>query len=404
MSSPKKEAMKLSELGLITGEALLAYLKKELSPEEKQEVETLLHGDPFAQDALEGLRTSQSKERVGGSIVSLHKKIRERVGLKDKKGFSIHWTNYAWAAVVLGLLMGIGFLMISYLGKKDEHIAQNDKSKEQTITSAPQKAEEAAPPKIAADTAAINSAMAASDTVSLSVSTGSTTSTLSDADKKPKEQTVSISGASGAYNYSLKPTGVSGATGNTGQVKTKLSEQTTTNIPASNSGNANSKVAQPSGNAGVSVNTTGAPANNSSALDISYNNKNAPASPAAEKKESDEDKANVSDAMKNFYAGDYKKAAGQFDKILKREPDNADALYFGGISDYIDGRTDKSEKNFDKILKKGSLFVEGAKWYKANILVKKGDIEHGKNLLQELSNSNGSYKERATKKLAEMTH
>ncbi len=398
--------MKLSEQGLITGEALLAYLKNELSPEEKQEVETLLHDDPFAQDALEGLRTSQSKERVGGSIVSLHKKIRERVGLKDKKGFSIHWTNYAWAAVVLGLLMGIGFMMINYLGKKDEHIAVNDKSKEQTITSAPQKAEEATPPKIAADTAAINSAMAASDTVSPSAPTGSITSTLSDADKKGKDQTIAVSGASGAsgYNYSLKPTGVSGATGNAGQIKNKLDEQTTKNIQASTSaGNANSKVAQPSGNAGISVNTTGAPANNSSNLDVSFN-KNAAPSPAAEKKESDEDKANVSDAMKNFYAGDYKKAAGQFDKILKREPDNADALYFGGISDYIDGRTDKSEKNFDKILKKGSLFVEGAKWYKANILLKKGDIEHGKNLLQELSNSNGSYKERATKKLAEMTH
>ena len=57
---------------------------------------------------------------------------------------------------------------------------------------------------------------------------------------------------------------------------------------------------------------------------------------------------------------------------------------------------------FDKILKKGGLYADGAKWYKANILVKKGDIEHGKTLLQELSNSNGSYKERATKKLAEM--
>ena len=89
-------------------------------------------------------------------------------------------------------------------------------------------------------------------------------------------------------------------------------------------------------------------------------------------------------------------------EILKQQPNNIDALYWGGISDYINGNTKKSEKNFDKLLKDGTKYVEGSKWYKANILLKKGKKEEAKKLLDELSNTSGSYKERAVKKKAEM--
>jgi predicted Zn-dependent protease len=112
--------------------------------------------------------------------------------------------------------------------------------------------------------------------------------------------------------------------------------------------------------------------------------------------------ASLDGAMQSFYAGDYKTASGAFDAVLKSEPDNPQALYFGGISDYIDGETAKSEASFDKILKKGTIFIDGAKWYKANILLKKGERDQAKALLQDLSNSNGSYKERAVKKLADL--
>jgi hypothetical protein len=109
----------------------------------------------------------------------------------------------------------------------------------------------------------------------------------------------------------------------------------------------------------------------------------------------------MDDAMKSFNSGDYKKSSGQFDAILSQQPSNADALYFGGISDYIIGNDKKSEKNFDKLLKEGTKFVEGSKWYKANILLLKGKREEAKKLLDELSQSSGSYKERAVKRKAD---
>ena len=110
---------------------------------------------------------------------------------------------------------------------------------------------------------------------------------------------------------------------------------------------------------------------------------------------------NLDDAMKTFNSGNYKKSSEQFDEILNDQPKNAEALYFGGISDYINEKTNKSEKNFDKLLKDGSRYTEGSKWYKANILLKKGKKDEAKKLLNELGNSNGSYKERALKKLQE---
>ncbi|HWB65024.1 MAG TPA: tetratricopeptide repeat protein, partial [Chitinophagales bacterium] len=128
----------------------------------------------------------------------------------------------------------------------------------------------------------------------------------------------------------------------------------------------------------------------------------AQASDERAKKESDKVVVTMDDAMKNFNSGDYKAAADQFDKILHREPDNAEALYFGGISEYINGKTDKSEKNFDKLLKAGSSYQDGSKWYKANILLKKGKRDDAKKILEQLSSTNGSYKERAIKKMAEL--
>ena len=105
---------------------------------------------------------------------------------------------------------------------------------------------------------------------------------------------------------------------------------------------------------------------------------------------------------KSFNGGDYKASSDQFSEILKQQPNNAEALYFGGISEYINGNSKKSEKNFDKLLKDGTKFSEGSKWYKANILLKKGKKDEAKKILDELANSTGSYKERALKKKAEM--
>ncbi len=109
--------MILSEKGVITSEALLAYARNELTAGEKQELEKLLLDDPFAQEALEGLQSAKVNTTVAATILNVNRKVRERAGIKEKKTFDIHWTNYAWAAVVVGMLIGIGFVLINFIGK-----------------------------------------------------------------------------------------------------------------------------------------------------------------------------------------------------------------------------------------------------------------------------------------------
>ncbi len=105
--------------------------------------------------------------------------------------------------------------------------------------------------------------------------------------------------------------------------------------------------------------------------------------------------------MKSFNSADYKTASEQFDAVLKKNPDNAEALYFGGISDYLSGKSVKSEKSFDRLIKT-SRYTEGSKWYKANILLKKGKKDEAVKLLNDLAGTSGMYKERALKKLEEV--
>jgi hypothetical protein len=59
------------------------------------------------------------------------------------------------------------------------------------------------------------------------------------------------------------------------------------------------------------------------------------------------------------------------------------------------------EANFDKLAKTG-MYPEGAKWYKANILIKKGRKEEAKPLLRDLINSNSSFKDRAVKQYEDL--
>jgi tetratricopeptide (TPR) repeat protein len=107
-------------------------------------------------------------------------------------------------------------------------------------------------------------------------------------------------------------------------------------------------------------------------------------------------------AMESFNNRNYKAAAKQFGKIADKDPTNLDAVYFEGISHFINGDNNKALKNFEKLLHKGAKHTDGAKWYKAQILLKKGKIEEAKKLLNELKETTGSFRDRAVNKLKEL--
>ena len=384
MKGPK-DKVKLSEQGVVTEEALIAYLHNELSPEDKQQLEKLLAEDPFAQDALEGLQASASQTAVTTSLSSLNKKVRERSGLKEKKGLQVHWVTYAWAAVLLGLLIGVGFIMVNFLNK-DNHtdIAQN-KNAPAPVPSSP------APVTAPKDTAA-QAIIVTTDTVA--------PATVAAA-KQAEKPVVTSSGSTTTYSYTTS--GTSKPLAATNEVKSNVSTATvtysdrvkTTDKSVAEKGKTRDEASRKSASDSLA---TGGLANNQK-----NNRASATESVKKETRPDIKDFASLQDeAMKSFNAGDYATAGEYFDKLIKHDPDNVDALYFGGISDYLTGKTAKSESNFDRLIKKGNKYIDGTKWYKANILIKKGKSEAARALLQDLSNGSSSYKERAIKKLAEM--
>ena len=399
MSRQKKER-KFLEDGVIDQSAMLAYLNNEMSQEEIAQFEALLKNDPFAQEALEGLQAVPSSIEVTGAVAELNKKVRERTGLGEGKTISKHWANYAWAAALLGVLIGIGAIMVFYFGKNDQ-IALNKEeqpSEEVKLFEAEKKSENTEfAPAISSDTIQMNTAdEAQSEDNALELSKQQTSVIASETtQEKPKNEKAKA------------------------EEKPQSPASTTAQQSAANVNNISSSLADDKEQVKPTENLITETKSADKAADIVIENsnqkvsdKNAQSAPTTRKvvrggivereEVGRETVVTLEDAMSNFNKANYKDASEQFDAILRQQGSNADALYFGGISDYINGNNRKSEKNFDKLLKEGSKYIEGSKWYKANILIQKGKRDEAKKLLDELSQTNGSYKERAVKKKAEL--
>lgn len=424
----KTEKMKLSEQGVVSEEALLAYLNNQLTAEDKQQLEKLLADDPFAQEALEGLQQT-NKATAAVALGNINKKVRERVGIKEARMVKMHWTTYAWAAVVFGLLVGVGFLMVTYMGNNhNSPIAMNDPAQQQNINLLEEKKES---PNLESATAPV-----VTDSNAISIqptemsNTPATLPTIAAADNNTQAPRLEPN-AAGTVSKTIVPqtatnqqalstgTATNATTGNSryNMNSTILADDKGTapaakpaaarpDLKQTATSNVQDNVSLDQMTAGGSKNDKKATEQNQKAKEkqvAGYTTQPVVRGSIVENEEVDRVTViTMDDAMKSFNSQDYKKAGDQFGEILKQQPNNADALYFGGISDYINGNAKKSEKNFDKLLKEGTKYSEGSKWYKANILLKKGKRDDAKKLLDELANSGGSYKERAIKKKAEM--
>ncbi|MFN8300561.1 MAG: hypothetical protein U0T75_15780 [Chitinophagales bacterium] len=410
MSNPKTNKELLDE-GNITEALMMAYVNNTLSAGERQQFEKLLADDPFAQDALEGLQATQNVQAATASIARVKSKVRERTGAGEAKVVKMHWTNYAWAAAIFAMLIGIGFLMVGYMGKKADTMAMNEQ-KESKAT------EQSTPFLKSADK---------------NQSAGATTVTATDSGSFTLNANGTSAPPATSFDMESKPSGAVAENGkqeehkfaapvpaSEGVIKQSTEQKNLSTSPAAGM---NSTITANNGTAAVpdgkknaaSYNTVPAQAPASNRYDDGLY-KEERKSPARDEDLSEvvvssnkKDKAkettgstSIEDARGSFNSGDYKKAGDQFDAVLKKDPNNPDALYFGGITDYINGKTNKSEKNFDKLLQDGKRYQEGSKWYKANILLKKGKKEEARKLLQDLANSSGSYKERAVQKLEEV--
>lgn len=101
-------------------------------------------------------------------------------------------------------------------------------------------------------------------------------------------------------------------------------------------------------------------------------------------------------SMEHFSNGDYKKSITNYLVILEQYPEDANALFYGGLCYYNLNKFDKSIEFFDRILDLPiNAFKEEAKWYKVKSLLKQGQKAEAKNLLDEIISEGGFYADQA---------
>lgn len=350
----KQRNIGLTQNGLLTEEAVRCYMEGSLSEEQRKEFEAILANDPFAQDAIEGMKVSASVSQGFSSVEEIKTNIRNRTGLTkaNTKSLQIHWSVFAYAAALVALVVGVGVIFMFYQNQPKTELAMVETVNQDSI----------------------DAALMASKTVS-----DSTLAPLEVASDSTGVTTVAVAenATTAPGSMSMEPV----------VDKSSRAEMADENISGA--------VAAAPVQAGYKddIGTL----NKAKAADVST------ASAASAKKAVAEEKeaipqTDIAQGMSLFTSGDYKNAEAKFNEVLAKSPDNADAAYFGGVSTYINGNTAKAEQQFDKLLKKG-VYVEGSKWYKANILLKKGKTAEAKELLQSLTKTTGVYHDRAVKKL-----
>jgi tetratricopeptide (TPR) repeat protein len=384
----KSKHITITDEGVITQEALLAYAEGRLDAAGIAELEKLLKDDPFAQDALEGMRSAKAPAEMKSVVTSLNAQLREKTGARErkKKGIEIHWATYAYAAVIVGILIGLGFVMIHFISDNDRHLAMNKTVAQESV---PVPEEKPIPLPDTTHIAPAKDTIALTDTATMHLS-ATTTSPAIAGNFSVSSKDKDAQAPAGGYAKSA-PVNAAAPVPKADMVR---KAEAATDKKAMN--DVVSTYKKPLIDAKDQAVQSPPPSSGLTSSEAKVMNEvttveNASGTPAAKLKA----------ARALFDAGDYKTAAKKYNDILSDQPDNADALYFGGISEYLDGKNRQAEKRFDKLLKT-NLYTDGSKWYKANVLIDRGKKDEAKQLLRDLINSNSTFKDRATKKYEEI--
>lgn len=91
----------------IEPEKLIAYLNKELSPEEAQAVEEKLAADEFEQTALEGLESVQNIKHLNSIRHQLNRELQKKIKKRNqqKRKLHLHPLPLTWVVILIFLLL-----------------------------------------------------------------------------------------------------------------------------------------------------------------------------------------------------------------------------------------------------------------------------------------------------------
>ncbi len=346
----KNSTIELLHEGHLTVAAISAYVEDRLPDTQRDEFLKLLAQDPFAQEAVEGLKLSTAKT-IAEKLEEIHLELQEKTGAGKKKSFSlnINWSLLAYAAAIIGLLVGVGFMFSWYT----QNAQETQLAMVVPVDTLSLATEEVImlddTPVVLEDSTALVSTEVLENEIPASAPIASVTMPMEEV-AAPAPAALMTKKEMGKGDASAAARGAVGAAAKTTADRTEDALRVTNDMSAKSFDKAQSA------------------------------------------------QGTYQQAIQQFNSGDYKQAEQTFGEVIQSSPDNYDAVYFEGVSSFINGNNTKAEQNFDKLLKKGA-YSDGSKWYKANILLKKGKTEDAKRLLNDLSSGSSIFKERAVKKL-----
>jgi len=108
----------------------------------------------------------------------------------------------------------------------------------------------------------------------------------------------------------------------------------------------------------------------------------------------------LSNVLKLFNSNDYKAANREFNVILTYFTDDANAIFYSGLSCFQMADYEKAEKRFIQMLNHSyNTFYEESQWYLSQTYILSGKKKEAINLLKKISGEDGFYSQRAKDKL-----
>jgi hypothetical protein len=96
----------------IDSQKLVEYLNGKLSAEEKHEIEQLMAGSDFMNDAVEGLADVKDKKDIQAYIEQLNKELRDLVEKKKDRRVKRRLKEYPW--IYLTVILVLFLCIIGY--------------------------------------------------------------------------------------------------------------------------------------------------------------------------------------------------------------------------------------------------------------------------------------------------
>ncbi len=111
----------------------------------------------------------------------------------------------------------------------------------------------------------------------------------------------------------------------------------------------------------------------------------------------------LKESLASFKTGAYEKSLEDFSIILRKHPDELNAKFYGGLAYFEMGDYESALKNFDFVIEHPiPVFNPESEWYKAQSLVRLGNLKMAKDLLEKIIIEKGFYAEKARQLLDEI--